>query len=123
MAHYHATYLMSDYLSSNIIICILFFDSTHFNNLGLKIEPYFWLIFGSNENFKICFRDYLTFRRETNIKISHVANQLNCCCSSRSSRGHGGRKGCRSLCPQGRWRPSTASEGSAYRLMFLCPSR
>ena len=26
-----------------------------------EIEKYFRLIFGSNENFKICFRDYLTF--------------------------------------------------------------
>ena len=26
-----------------------------------EIEKYFRSIFGSNENFKICFRDYLTF--------------------------------------------------------------
>ena len=27
----------------------------------MEIQKYFRLIFGSNENFKICFRDYLTF--------------------------------------------------------------
>ena len=52
--------LISDYLSSNIIICILFVDLTHFRELRAEIQKYFCSIFGSNENFKICFRDLLT---------------------------------------------------------------
>ena len=32
---------------------------------GREIEKFFCSIFGSNENFKICFRDYLTFKRLT----------------------------------------------------------
>jgi len=40
-----------------------FFDLTHFKDLlRAEMEKYFRSIFGSNdENFKICFRDYLTF--------------------------------------------------------------
>jgi hypothetical protein len=45
--------LISDYLSYNIMICILFFYLTHFRELEQKYKN----IFGSNENFKICFRD------------------------------------------------------------------
>ena len=51
--------LISDYLSSNIIICI-FFDLTHFRELGQK-QKNIQIVFGSNENFKICFRNLLTF--------------------------------------------------------------
>jgi hypothetical protein len=47
---------ISDYLSSNRKICIFFvFDP--FNRARAEIEKYFCSIFGSNENFKICFRD------------------------------------------------------------------
>ena len=34
-----------------------------------EIEKYFRSIFGSNENFKICFRDYLTFSRLQDFSI------------------------------------------------------
>ena len=66
--------ITSDYLSSNIIICILFwFDP--FLRPRAETEKYLCLIFGSNENFKICFRDYLTFRgRPPSFQI--LANQL-----------------------------------------------
>jgi hypothetical protein len=33
--------LISDYLSSNIIICVLFFDLTHFRELGQKYRYIF----------------------------------------------------------------------------------
>ena len=42
--------LIIDYLSSNIIICICFFDLTHFR---AEIQKYFRSIFGSNQNFEI----------------------------------------------------------------------
>ena len=32
-----------------------------------EIEKYFHLFFGSNENFKVCFRDYLTFTIVENV--------------------------------------------------------
>ena len=54
--------LISDYLSSNIMICILFLIWPR-----AEIEKYFRSIFGSNENFKICFRDLLTFKIEQQI--------------------------------------------------------
>ena len=54
--------LISDYLSSNTIICILFLIWPILKTyVGQK---YFRSIFGSNENFKICFWDYLTFRNQ-----------------------------------------------------------
>ena len=37
---------------------------TSFLRLGQKYKKYFRSFFGSNENFKICFRDLLTFRVE-----------------------------------------------------------
>ena len=53
--------LISDYLSSNIKISILFlFDPS--NRARAEIQKYFRSIFGSNENFKTCFRNLLTFR-------------------------------------------------------------
>ena len=48
--------LISDYLS--FIICIWYYDLTHFRELCLKI---FSFAFDSNENFKICFQDLPTF--------------------------------------------------------------
>ena len=50
--------LISNYLSSNNnnLYSFLFDHKT-------KIEKYFRSIFGSNENFKIGFRDYLTFNK------------------------------------------------------------
>ena len=44
-----------------IIICIFFWFHP-FQRARAEIEKYFRSIIGSNENFKICFRDYLTFR-------------------------------------------------------------
>ena len=51
--------LISDYLSSNITICICFFYLAHFRELG----QIFLFAFGSSENFKICFRELLTFSK------------------------------------------------------------
>ena len=52
--------LISDYLSYDITICILFwFDP--FWRPRAEVKKYFRSISGSNENFKICFRNYLTF--------------------------------------------------------------
>jgi hypothetical protein len=46
-----------------------FYDLTHFKARA-EIEKYFRSVFGSNENFKICFRNSLTFSdREKLLKI------------------------------------------------------
>ena len=54
--------LISDYLSSNIIIGICFFYLTHLARAEIRGRntEIFWFIFGSNENFKICYQDLLT---------------------------------------------------------------
>ena len=54
--------LISDYLSSsNILICTLFLIQPLLEARA-EIQKYFRSFLGSNENFKICFRYYLTIR-------------------------------------------------------------
>ena len=48
--------LISDYLSSNVITCIYFFDLTHFRE-GRNTKTFFF-VFGSNGNFKFASEIY-----------------------------------------------------------------
>ena len=72
--------LISDYLSSNRLICILFFDLTHFKELGQKYKKKSFF-FGSNENLKICIRDLLTF----SVLVDPIQIFRNSCIDSRIS--------------------------------------
>ena len=47
---------------------MLISDKLSFQSARAGIEKYFRTIFGSNENFKICFRDYLTFRKSKKMR-------------------------------------------------------
>ena len=58
--------LISDYLSSDIIICIGFFDSTHFRELGAEMQKYFSSFLVQLKTLRICFRDLLTFSTTDN---------------------------------------------------------
>ena len=55
-------HLLEDFI---LTLILLFFHLTSFYRLGQKykniIQKYFLSFFGANENFKICFRDLLTF--------------------------------------------------------------
>ena len=55
-----------------------FFDLIHFRELGLQeLQKYFRSFFGSNENFKICFRDLLAFKRgKSNCDIIPKATEM-----------------------------------------------
>ena len=51
----HLIMPFSDYVSSNILICLFLFDP--FQRARAEIQKYLCSVFGSNENSKFCFRD------------------------------------------------------------------
>ena len=70
--------LISDYLSSNIIISIFYFYFIIiwpiFEKKGRNIKNSSF-VFGSNENFKICFKDLLTFKDgQCHISMKNISN-------------------------------------------------
>ena len=62
--------LISDYLSSNTIICIWPILESYGRNTNI-----FSFVFGSNENFKICFPRFTDLYKKEKYQTSNEKNQ------------------------------------------------